>query len=184
MVSLAALWLPILVSAVLVFVAGFVMNMVLPHHRTDFAKLSDEDAFRDAVRSQGLAQGQYHFPHASTGAEMKDPAYQEKVNAGPVGILIVGPSGNTMPKQLVLHFIYVLVLSLMAGYMGSTCLPAGVDYMKVYQVVGTAAVLAYSGALFLNSIWFHMSWSLTIKHAIDGLVYGMLTAGVFGWLWP
>ncbi len=72
----------------------------------------------------------------------------------------------------------------MAGYMGSATLPAGVDYMKIFQVVGTAACLGYSGALFLNSIWFHMSWSNTWKHAIDGIIYGLLTAGVFGWLWP
>ncbi len=184
MVSLAALWLPILVAAVVVFIAGFIMNMVLPHHRTDFAKIPDEDGFCEAVRSQGLGQGQYRFPHATTGAEMKDPAYQEKVNAGPVGILIIGPTGNTLPKQLIQHFIYVLIISLIAGYMGSACLPAGVDYLKVFQVVGCAAFLGYSGALMLNGIWFHMTWSSTWKHALDGLVYGLLTAGVFGWLWP
>ena len=115
---------------------------------------------------------------------MKDPAFQDKVNAGPVGILVIGPNGDTMPKQLVLHFVYVLVISLIAGYMGSASLPAGVDYLKVFQVVGCAAFLGYSGALMLNSIWFHMTWSSTCKHALDGLVYGLLTAGVFGWLWP
>ncbi len=184
MVSITALWLPILVSSVIVFLAGYVMNMVLPHHRTDFARLPDEGAFLDAVRSQGAAQGQYSFPHASTAAAMNDPAYQEKVNAGPVGILAIGPNGQRMAKQLGLHFVYVLVISFLAGYMGSATLPAGVDYLKVFQVVGTAAGMAYSGALFLNAIWFHMTWASTWKHAIDGIIYGFLTAGVFGWLWP
>jgi hypothetical protein len=27
-------------------------------------------------------------------------------------------------------------------------------------------------------------WGTTIKEVIDGLVYGLLTAGTFGWLWP
>ena len=67
MVSLTALWLPTIVAAVVVFIAGFIMNMVLPHHRTDYARLSDEDRLREAVRAQGLALGQYYFPHATTG---------------------------------------------------------------------------------------------------------------------
>ena len=32
MISLTALWLPILVSAVIVFFASFMMHMVLTHH--------------------------------------------------------------------------------------------------------------------------------------------------------
>lgn len=182
MVSLTALWLPILVAAVIVFIAGAVINIVLPYHRTDVARLPDEDAVRDAA--QGLARNQYRFPYA-TPAEMKDPAYQEKLNAGPVGILIVGPPGNTMPKQLALHFVYVLVISLIAGYMGTAAaLPEGEAYLEIFQVVGTAAFLGYSGALFLNSNWYHMPWSVTLKHGFDGLIYALLTAGVFGWLWP
>ena len=183
-VSIIDLWLPILVASVIVFIAGFIMNMVLPHHRTDFAKLTDEDEFCKTVDSQKLAPSQYRFPHATTAAEMKEPAYQDKVNNGPVGILIIGPTGNTMPKQLIQHFVYVLIVSLIAGYMGSAALGPGADYLQVFQIVGCAAFLAYSGALILNSIWFHMTWSLTFKHACDGLVYGLLTAGVFGWLWP
>ncbi len=184
MVSLTALWLPVIVAAVVVFIAGFIMNMVLPHHRTDFAKLSDEDGFCEAVRAQGLAQGQYRFPHATTGEEMKDPAYQEKVDNGPVGLLIIGPNGNPLPKQLIQHFVYILVISLIAGYIGSACLPAGVDYLKVFQVVGCAAFLGYAGCLPLYSIWYHFTWSHTVKETIDALVYALLTAGIFGGLWP
>jgi len=25
---------------------------------------------------------------------------------------------------------------------------------------------------------------MTIKEVVDGLIYGLLTAGTFGWLWP
>ncbi len=181
-VSLIALWLPIIVAAVIVFIAGFILNTVLPHHRTDFAQLPDEDKVRETV--QGLAQGQYRFPYASSSAEMKDPAYQEKVNAGPVGFLVVGPTGGSMTKQLITHFVYVLVISLFAGYIGSASLEAGTEYLKIFQVVGASAFLAYAGAVPLFSIWYHMTWSFTVKELIDGLVYALLTAGTFGWLWP
>ena len=181
-VSLLALWLPIIVAAVIVFIAGFILNTVLPHHRTDFARLPDEDKVRETV--QGLAQGQYRFPYASSSAEMKDPAYQEKVNVGPVGFLVVGPTGGSMTKQLITHFGYVLVISLFAGYIGSASLEAGTAYLKIFQVVGASAFLAYAGAVPLFSIWYHMTWSFTVKELIDGLVYALLTAGTFGWLWP
>ncbi|MCH8962238.1 MAG: hypothetical protein IH820_13200 [Bacteroidetes bacterium] len=182
-VSLIALWLPIIVAAVIVFIAGFILNTVLPHHRTDFARLPDEDKVREAT--QGLAQGQYIYPYASTPAEMKDPALIEKAKAGPVGMLVVWPNGaGPTPKQLITHFVYVLVISLFAGYIGSASLEAGTEYLKIFQVVGASAFLAYAGAVPLFSIWYHMTWSFTVKELIDGLVYALLTAGVFGWLWP
>lgn len=184
MVSLGMLWLPIVAAAVLVFIASFVMNTVLPHHHSDYSRLPDEDGVREALK--GLEAGkEYIFPHAVTPAEMKDPAYVEKVRSGPVGMLVlwpneVGPTG----KQLGQHFALMLVISLMAGYVASAAVPAGADYLKVFQVVGAAAWMGHAGALFLNSIWYHIPWSNNVKFAIDGLVYALLTAGVFGWLWP
>ncbi len=38
MVSLMSLWIPILVSAVIVFVLSSIIHMVLPYHRTDLRK--------------------------------------------------------------------------------------------------------------------------------------------------
>ncbi len=184
MVSLGMLWLPILVAGVVVFIGSFVMNTVLPHHRTDYSPLPDEDRIREALK--GLEQHkEYLFPYAVTPAEMKDPAYAEKVKSGPVGMLVlwpntVGPSG----KQLGQHFVLMLAITLMAGYVASAAVPAGADYLKVFQVVGATAWLGHSGALFLNSIWYHLPWSNNVKFAVDGLVYALLTAGVFGWLWP
>jgi hypothetical protein len=34
------------------------------------------------------------------------------------------------------------------------------------------------------SIWYSRAWINTIKSTIDGLIYALLTAGTFGWLWP
>ncbi|MFQ5568713.1 MAG: hypothetical protein ACE5G0_03500 [Rhodothermales bacterium] len=183
MVTLGMLWLPILVASVIVFIAGYIMNMVLPHHRSDFSRLPDEDAVSAAVR--GLPQGQYGFPHASTPAEMKDPAYVERVKAGPVGMLVIWPnSTGPSAKQLGIHFVFLLVISLFAGYVASASVASGTEYLKIFQIVGTVSWMGYAGATFLNSIWYHAPWSVTLKLAFDGLVYALLTAGVFGWLWP
>jgi len=36
MVPIAALWIPILLSAVIVFVASSIIHMLLPYHRSDY----------------------------------------------------------------------------------------------------------------------------------------------------
>ena len=57
MVSLANLWLPVLLSAVIVFFASSIIHMVLPYHRSDYKKLPDEDNVRAALRAAGLGRG-------------------------------------------------------------------------------------------------------------------------------
>ena len=57
MIPLIALWLPILVSAVIVFFASFIMHMVLGYHKSDYRKLPDEDRVTDAMRTAGVARG-------------------------------------------------------------------------------------------------------------------------------
>src|SRR4030042_5696233 len=93
MVSIFDLWLPILVATVLVFVASSLVWMVLPHHKSDTRRLPDEAAATDVLGKQGLKPGLYRFPWANTTAETKDPAFAEKLNKGPVGLLTVIPSG-------------------------------------------------------------------------------------------
>ena len=51
MVPLTSLWLPILLSAVVVFAASSIIHMVLPYHRNDFKKLPDEEGFLAALRA-------------------------------------------------------------------------------------------------------------------------------------
>ena len=89
-----------------------------------------------------------------------------------------------MAKSLVLWFIYTVIVSFFAAYIGGRALPAGTDYLHVFQIVGAAAFVGYSLALLQMSIWYRRAWSLTIKALFDGLIYGLLTAGTFGWLWP
>jgi len=184
MVPLTALWLPILLAAVIVFAASFIMHMVLPYHKGDYQKLPDEDKLLAALRAAGLKRGLYVFPFC-TPKEMKSPAMIEKYNQGPVGMMTVFPSGPpAMPKFLTMWFIYCLVIGLFVAYLTGHTVAPGARYLVVFRVAGTAAFLGYGLGNLSNGIWKGQTWSVTFKEVIDGLVYGLLTAGTFGWLWP
>ena len=185
MVSLTALWLPIVVSAVVVFVASSVIHMVLTYHNKDYAKLPDEDTLLEAMRKAGISPGAYMFPAPDSRKEMGSPEMMEKYKRGPVGLLQVLPPGPPMmPKHLIQWFVLCLLVALFAGYVGSHCLAEGAEYLAVFQVVGTAAVLGFCFGDLSDSIWKGQLWSTTLKNVFDGLIYALLTAGVFGWLWP
>ena len=185
MVYLTALWLPILLSAVVVFIASSIIHMVLPYHRSDHKKLPNEDKLLEAMRNAGVAPGNYHFPHAVSHKEMKSPEMIEKLKKGPVGLVNVIPNGPpAMGKYLLLWFIFCLVISSFVAYVAGRALGAGAPYLAVFRIAGTVGFLGYAAAQATDSIWKGQAWSTTTKHMFDGLVYGLLTAGVFGWLWP
>lgn len=184
MVSLAALWLPILLSAVIVFFASFIMHMLLRYHQSDYRRLPDEDKVLTVLRATPLPRGLYVFPYC-THKDMKSPAMIEKQKQGPVGFLTVMPSGPpVMPKFLIQWFVFCLLVAFFAAYLAAHTVAFGANYRVVFRVVGTAAFLAYGLGNLPNGIWRGHTWSATIKEVIDGLIYGLLTAGTFGWLWP
>jgi|SRR5579872_3763481 len=184
MVSLAALWLPIVLSAVIVFIASSIMHVVLKYHQSDCRQIPDEDKILASLRPANLKPGLYIFPYCLP-KDMKSPAAVEKYKQGPVGFMTIMPSGPpAMPKFLVQWFVYCLLISFFVAYLTGHTVPPGTYYLAVFRVVGTAAFLAYGLGQLSNGIWKGQSWSMTIKEVVDGLVYGLLTAGTFGWLWP
>lgn len=182
-VSLVSLWLPVLLSAAIVFFAAFIAWTVLPYHRSDWAMIPDEASLLQTIRELGLPHGQYVFPRAMTPEGAKDPDARAKLREGPVGFLVVREAPN-MGKNLLFYFLFSLGVSFMVGYVGYATIPAGMEYRHVFRVLGTVAFLAYAAAEIPAAIWFGRSWSSTWKSVIDGLVFGLLTGGVFGWLWP
>lgn len=185
MVSLASLWLPIVASAVIVYVASSIMHMVLTYHRGDLKRLSKEDEVMGALRRFDIPPGDYALPHAGSPEAMKKPELIEKMKAGPVVLMTVSPAGPCgMGKSLALWFGYCLLISLISAYVAGRALSAGAPYLEVFRFAGCASFTGYSLALLQNSIWYRRAWSTTLKQMLDGLVYGLLTAGTFGWLWP
>lgn len=185
MIPLIALWLPILLSAVIVFFASFIMHMVLAYHQSDYRKLPDEDHVNDAMRRAGVTPGPaYFFPYFSF-KEMKSAAAIEKMKRGPVGLLTVLPSGPpAIGKNMVQWFLYCVVISIFAAYLSGRLLAPGTAFLQVFRVVGTVAFLGYGAAHAQESIWSGRSWVITFKHLFDSLIYALLTAATFGWLWP
>ena len=185
MVTIASLWMPILVATVLVFLASFVIHMVLPIHRNDLNKLPDEPGIMAALGKYSLPPGDYIMPHGGGREAMKDPAFIEKMKQGPIAFMTVMPSGPPrMGAQLALWFVYCLVIGVFAAYLTGRTVAAGASYMVVFRIAATVAFLGYAGALWQQAIWFRRNVTATLKSTIDGLVYGLLTGGAFGWLWP
>lgn len=108
MVSLASLWLPILVAAIGVFVTSSIIHMATPWHHGDFASVPGQARVIDALRS---------------------------FNLRPIAAL-------------------------------------------------PPAFIGFALALWQQTIWYNRSWVTTLKSNIGGLLYGLVTAGVFAWLWP
>ena len=137
------------------------------------------------LRKLNVPPGQYVVPHADGPKALGTPEYRKKLDEGPVGFLVFWPPGPfKMGKSMVLSFLFNLAVSFMCAYVASFSLDVGAHYLAVFRLVGTVAILAYIGALFWEPIWHGRSWSWAMKSAFDGVVYGLLTAGCFGWLWP
>ncbi len=185
MVSVASLWLPVLLSAVLVFAVSSLIHMVLTYHRSDSGPLPDEAGVAAALRPFEIPPGDYVIPHAADSQEIGSPEFAEKTKNGPIAFITVLPNQPlTIGKSLAMWCGYSLVVGAVAGYVAGLTLGPGADYRIVFRVVGAVAFAGYSLAILQNSIWWHRSWSYTLKTVLDGLIYALLTAGTFGWLWP
>jgi hypothetical protein len=185
MVPVLSLGIPVLLSAVIVFIGSSIMHMVLRYHRNDLRQLSREDEVMAALRTFDIQAGDYALPWAGSPDAMKRPEFIEKVTKGPVAFMTVIPSGPpSIGTSLVLWFIYSIVVSVFAGYVAGRALGPGATYLEVFRFAGTTAFMGYSLALLQDSIWHHRNWGTTFRMVFDGLIYALLTAGTFGWLWP
>lgn len=186
MVSIASLWLPILLSAVAVFIASSVIHMALGYHAADYKRLPAEDDVMAALRKFDIPPGDYLVPCAGSSKAMKDPAFVEKFKAGPrIMMTVMGSGGEmTMGPQLAQWIVYCVAIAITAAYISGRALGPGAHYLSVFRFAGATAFFGYSLALWQTSIWYRKSWGTTFRSTIDGLIYGLLTGGFFGWLWP
>ena len=183
MVAIATLWLPIVLSAVLVFVASSILHMALPYHRADYDELEDEDDVLESIWAQDPGAGDYLLPHCTTPEERESEEVQAKLEKGPMVFMTVVPEPN-VAKSMIQWVVYCLILGVFVAYLAGRTLEPGAEYLSVFRVAGTAAFLGYAGAIASSSIWMGRKWSTTFRHTFDGLIYALLTAGAFAWLWP
>jgi hypothetical protein len=185
MVPIVSLWLPILLSAVTVFLASSIIHMVLTYHRSDFKKLPAEDDVMGALRKFQVPPGDYIFPKPGSPKEMKDPAFVEMMKKGPVGFMTIRPGITpSMGKPLLLWFLYCVVVGIFAAYVAGRALQGGAPLGAVCRFAGVTAFAGYALGLWQNTIWYWRPVVTTLKSTFDGLIYALLTAAIFGWLWP
>lgn len=184
MTAVLALWLPILLSAVIVFVASSVIHMLSPWHKSDYPKMPNEDRVLAALRPFAIPPGDYMIPRPATRQEMSSPEFLEKMKQGPVVVMTVMKGSMAMAPRFIGWFVYAVVVSVFAACVAASALPPGSPYLHVFHYVALVAFVGYALALWQLSIWYGRSWMITFKATVDGLIYALLTAGTFGWLWP
>lgn len=185
MVSITALWMPILIATVLVFFASNLIWMVLRLHRNDWQPLPDEESFAATLNAQDPPPGEYTFPFASTPDEWKSEEWQAKFQRGPVGFLTLKPAGEMgMAKSMISWLIYIVLIQIFIAYLTGLAWPEGASFKEVFRVASTVGILGFAGSAPTEAIWLGRKWSNVAKWLFDGLVYASISAAVFGWLWP
>ena len=62
MLTVLSLWLPIVVSAVAVYIASTLIHMVIGYHKNDVGAIPDERKVADAMRPFAIPPGDYVMP--------------------------------------------------------------------------------------------------------------------------
>lgn len=183
LVALPSLWLPIILSAVAVFVASSVVWTVIQWHNADWSPLPDEESTRHALKD--VAAGEYSVPYAATARDRQDGDWKSRCEEGPVALITIFPPGLAgIGKKLSLWMVYCLAVSVVVAYVAGATIAPGADYLRVFKITGIISFLAYCGAAAQGPIWFGHTGGRALRDTLDGFIYGVLTAGFFGWLWP
>lgn len=183
--SLASLWLPILLSAALVFVASSLIHMVLKWHLGDYRQMPSEDAVRAAIRAANPSPGQYFLPYCADHKLMRTPEIQQKFAEGPVGMVTLRPNGFPgMGGALGGWFIYVLAISAIVACLACEALHPSAPAATVACISGGAALLAYGGGPIQQWIWMGKPFRSMALEVLDAVIYAAITGGVIAWLWP
>lgn len=184
MVALMDLWLPILLSAIAVFIAGALAWMALPHHKDDYRKMPTEDAVLASIRTNAVPPGWYMFPYCGGPADLKDPEAKRRHEAGPHGMLTVWPGAPSMGKNLVLNFLFNIATSVFVGYIASRAVLPGAPFLDVFQIAGTAGILGYAFGGVPHGIWMGRKPRSMAMDFLDGTFYGLVTGAIFAAMWP
>ena len=179
----AQLWLPMVVSAVLVFALSAASHMLLPWRRNEWGRISDFAAIQGAVR--GLKPGLHAFPAPADPKQQMTKEWMKRWAEGPSGWLTLVPPGPvSMARNMGLSLLVFLGVALVDAYVAWHALGPAAPYRAVFRIVGTVGFLSFATGTIFNSIWYSRPWRAYASDVVDALLYGLAMAGVFGWLWP
>lgn len=184
MTPFMSLLLPIVISAVAVFMLTMIIHMT-PWHKGDYRKLPDEDGVMQALRSFNIPPNDYAVPHPGSTEYMTSPEFEAKQEAGPVMFVTVIPSGPwNMGKIVGLWFLFAVVVSASVACFVGTIVPRGGDRHAVFHHVAVITLLTYAMGAVPLSIWYSRKWSTTFRNALDSLLFALVTAWIFSMMWP
>jgi hypothetical protein len=185
MVGLSALWMPIIVSGVFVFIALMLIHGMLGWHKNDMIAVPGEAKVMETLRSLNVQPGDYRFPYSNSTEEMTGPEFIEKMKQGSVGVMSIWPNGAiSMGKLLGRWFVYSLFIAVIVAYVTASGHGPGAPYVDVFRVSASVTFCCYAVAHWQNWIWWGKGLRFTLTNSLDGIIYALITGATFGWLWP
>lgn len=185
MSAIIVLWLPILLSAVLVFIISSLVHMVFKWHAPEYRGFANEDAVRAAIKAGNPTPGQYVLPYCSDMKAMSSEPMTKKYREGPVGFVTLGPSAPpAIGTSLLQWFGLSLAISAIAAIIAGKYVGLAGGGRTAACLTGTIALLAYGFGYIQGGIWQGQPWSSVAKYLVDSTLYALGTAAIFWWLWP
>lgn len=181
---LLQLWLPIVLSAVAVFILSALMWMAMPHHKGDLHSFPNEESVVPTIRSMNLAPGQYMYPHCDSNAEMKSEEFKRKMEEGPFFTLTMWKGKPNMARNMGLTFLFFLIVTTLIGYLSSVALVEGENWLPVFRFVTITGLLAFAAGGIPHAIWFGRPLRAVVTDTVDNVIYAVATGAIFAWLWP
>jgi hypothetical protein len=181
--ELGSLVVPVLLSTVAVIVLNVIACVVLPHHRSDFRKLPDEDGMLDRLREQAPAPGLYMAPHYGPKSDHDDPVLKAKLDRGPLAMIMVRGPMN-MGRTMGAWALHLLVVGFVTAYVLRHSLQPGAPFVEVMRLATTVSFATHVLGPLPNAIWWAHPWPHTLKTMADGVAYALATGAIFAWRWP
>lgn len=183
--ALLVLWLPILLSAVAIFIVSSLIHMLFKWHESTYRKLDNEDAVRAALTAGTPAAGMYVLPHCTDMKQMQEPEMVAKYTAGPVGFITLRPAGTpSLGVPLLQWFLFTLGVAALSAVIAVQAVGLHSDGQQAGHLIGLISLMVYAVGGLPEGIWFGRPWRSVALHALDGLIYATVTALTFMWLWP
>ncbi|MEM9081951.1 MAG: hypothetical protein AAGB34_00025 [Planctomycetota bacterium] len=190
---LTLLWLPIVVAAVVCFIASALAWTVLPHHNKDVLPFANPQHFKDLAQPDGaesVKPGVYMFPHQHN-MSAEDETSKTMIKEGPWGTVNIWPAQPQMGPKLAASLGVFLFVTFLVAYVAAESLLEDaqgdiepISSLRVFQLTTTVAVMAYTCGWMLNAIWFGKPLRQWLTDGVDGLAYGLITGATFAILWP
>lgn len=183
--NLLALWLPILVTAIGVFVASSLVHMVFKYHNSEYRGLNNEDAIRDVMRVASLTPGLYVTPKCNDVKAMSSETMIKKYVEGPVAhITIMANGAPNMGRALGLWFLWSVLVAAFAALIALHTIPLNGNAAMAAHVIALISFVMYGAGSVQDFIWMGKPFSSMMKYLLDALIYSIVTALSFMWLWP